>query len=127
MTRNRYKETDVRTDGHIILTGSQCKDKYILMLDPTLEIIYTACVNDCQKVMRMIKKRYRDKDVYPDSHIILNVSQCRDKCIVMLDPTLDIITNANIAKVPQTIGHTDEYIILPLRGFDPVAYSCMPW
>ena len=55
----------------------------------------------------------------------------------MLDPTLEIITNTNIAKGPQTIVQTDGYIILPLRGFDsvaprphaldPVAYGRMRW
>ena len=75
MTRNRYRETDVRIDGHIILTGSQCKDKYILMLDPTLEII----------------------------------------------------TNTEVAKGVWMIGQTDGYIILPLRGFDPVDYGRRRW
>ena len=48
-----------------------------------------------------------------------------DKYIVMLDPTLEIITNTKIAKGPRPIGHMDGYIILPLREFEPMAYGHM--
>ena len=75
----------------------------------------------------MTINRYKETDIWTDGHIILTGPQCRDKCSVILYPTLDIITNTNISKVPQMIGQTDRYIILPLRGFDPVAYGRMRW
>ena len=56
---------------------------------------------------------------------ICDHSQCGDEYIVMLDPTLEMITNTKIAKGPWAIGHTNGYIILTLRGFDPVTYSRM--
>ena len=75
----------------------------------------------------MTGNRNRETDLWTDGHIILTGPQCGDKCIVMLDPTLKIITNTKIAKCVRTIGQTDGYIILPLRGFDPVAYGRMSW
>ena len=75
----------------------------------------------------MTRNRSRETDLWTYGHIILTGSQCADKCSVMLDPTLEIITNTNIAKGQRTIGHTDGYIILPLRGFEPVAYGRMRW
>ena len=87
----------------------------------------TGRADDFQKIMRMTKNRYKETDIWTDRHIILTGPQCRDKCMLMLDPTLEIITNTKIEKFPQTIGQTDRYIILPRRGFDPMAYSCMRW
>ena len=42
-------------------------------------------------------------------------------------PKLELNTNTKIAKVLQTTGPTDGLIILPLRGFDPVACGCICW
>ena len=85
------------------------------------------CANDFQKVTQMTGNRYRETDVWTDRHIILTGSQFGDKCILMLEPTLEIITNTKVTKGLWRIGYTDRYIILPLRGFDPVAYSRMCW
>ena len=75
----------------------------------------------------MTRNRYRETEVWTDGHIILTGSQCGDEYIVILDPTLEIITNTKIAKGQRAIGHTNGYIIVPLRGFDPVAYGRMRW
>ena len=77
--------------------------------------------------MRMTRNRYRETDVWTYRYIILTGSQCADKCSVMMDLTLEIITNTKITKGLWAIGYTDGYIILPLRGFDPMAYGRMHW
>ena len=56
----------------------------------------TGRVNDCQKVMWMTTNRYKETDIWTDKRIILTGPQCRDKCSVILDPTLEIITNTKI-------------------------------
>ena len=71
----------------------------------------------------MTGNRYRETDAWTDRHIILTGSLYGDKCILMLEPSLEIITNTKIAKGPRAIGHMDGYIILPLREFDPMACS----
>ena len=83
--------------------------------------------NDCQKVTQMTGNRYKETNVSKDGHNIFTGSQYGDEYIVILDPTLKIITNTKIAKGQRTIGHTNGYIILPLRGFYPVAYGRMRW
>ena len=72
------------------------------------------------------KERHRDRKIgstvshwgYSDPSAGINKSR-------LWTTTLEIITNTKTEKVPRTTGQIDRHIILPLRGFDPVACGRM--
>ena len=124
------------TDGQTYNTATQGIWPRGLRLHDLREI--TGCANDLQKATRENRQRYidtkRQKDIETDRHTYnlywtplgYSAPQCGDiNSSQRWTPTLEINTNTKKFKAPRENGRMDGHIILPLRGFDPMACGCM--